>query len=396
MKQITVALLIFILVLGLLIYGQESSAEQEYIKAITTENIDQRAKLLKDYISKYAGKGTKYENFAYANLCLLPYSGKSPQETIEYGEKALSLNGLDALTKCQVLLQLSGIYSSLGQNLDKAADYAGQIVKIAQAGKNSENSGATPQQWDKFIGAAYFAQGQAMEKAKNYRNAVDAYIKSYNILKNKEIITSLKKMGKLLYDNKQFSSAQKAFEIPATSLKDFPSLVFYAKSLHRQEKTTEALKFYKEAYNQQKNGEVAYNIGIILASQAKSNPKMSQEAIDYLLQASFLSETFSKKAMQLAESLFFTQNPELNYNETVSELAERSKKLEELTATFNSKFGEKTEEELTDEQKKEMNSLLAQIETEQKAIERLQKSQQEALNKFNELIEQTKKKLGIT
>ncbi len=395
MKLTTVVLLIFSLLVGVFLYGQESSAEQEYIKAMTTADVNQKAKMLKDYISKYAGKGTKYENFAYANLCLLPYSGKTPQETIEYGEKALALNGLDALTKCQVLLQVSGIYSSLGQNLDKAAEYAGQVVKIAQTNKNSENSGATPQQWNTFIGAAYFAQGQAMEKAKNYSGAVDVYIKSYGILKNKEIINSLKRAGKLLYDNDQFSSAQKAFEIPATSLKDFPSLVFYAKSLHRQGKNTEALKFYKEAYSQQKNGEVAYNIGIILASQAKSNPSKAQEAIDYLLQASFLSETFSKKAMQLSESLFFTQNPDLKYNETVNELAGKSKKLEELTNTFNSKFGDKTEEDLSESQKKEMNSLLDQIETEQKAIEKLQKAQEEALNKFNDLIEQTKKKLGI-
>lgn len=394
MKKTIVVLIALTLFLSSSIFAQ-SEADQAYIKAMTAQDPGQKAQLLKEYIRKYAGQGTKYENFAYANLCLLQYPGKTPQETINYGEKALALGGLDDLTKAQVLVQVAGIYVATGKNLSKAQNYASQIIQLAQTNKAKADNPNAAKQWQTFQGAGYFIQAQAMEKSQNYSGAVKAYLNSYSILKNKQIIASLKKLGKALYDNKKYDEAAEAFKIPATSMNDFPSLVYYAKSLHRADKTTEALKYYKQAYAKEKSGELAYNIGIILAAQAKNNPSMSQEAIEYLLQAAFLSKTYSEKAMKLAESLFFTQNPSLQYNETVKELAERAKNLENLTNTFNSKFGNKEEEELSEAEKQEMEKLLKQIEAEQQAIKTLEAKQQAALEKFNQLITQTKQKLGI-
>ncbi|HHF43122.1 MAG: hypothetical protein DRI99_07210 [Candidatus Aminicenantes bacterium] len=394
MKRTIVVITALTLLLAPLAMAQ-SEADQAYIKAMTAQSAAQKAKLLKEYISKYAGQGTKYENFAYANLCLLQYPGKTPQETINYGEKALALGGLDDLTKAQVLIQVAGIYTATGQNLSKAQQYAAQIIQVAKANKAKAANSNAAKQWQNFQGAGYFIQAQAMEKAKNYSGALKAYLNSYSILKNKQIITSLKKIGKALYDSKKYNEAAQAFKLPATSLNDYPSLVFYAKSLHRAGKTSEALKYYKQAYNQQKSGEIAYNIGIILAARSKTNPAVSQEAIDYLLQAAFLSQSYSEKAMKLAESLFFTQNPSLKYNETVKELADRAKKLENLTNTFNTKFGNKDEEELSEAEKEEMQNLLKQIEAEQQAIQKLEAQQKAALEKFNQLIAQTKQKLGI-
>jgi len=377
-------------------YAQNNSADQEYIQAITTPDISQKVTMLKNYIAKYEGKGTKYENFVYANLCLIPYKGKTAQETINYGEKALSLGGLDNLTKCQVYIQLSGIYSKLGQNLDKAKSYALQVVQIAKANKNKESTTVTPAQWNQFIGAGYFAHGQALEKAKDLKGAVNSYVNSYNFLKNKQIAQNLKKLGKSLYDFKFYTEAEKAFKIAATALKDLASYAFYAKSLYKNGKKDQALKYFKLAYNQQRSGELAYNIGIILAGKAKKDPSLSQETIKYLLEASFLSPKNSKNAMKLAETIFFTLNKDLQYNEKVQELSERSKKLEELTKEFNDKFQDKAEEDLTDAEKKEMDAILTEIKTQQNAIQKLEAETKAALDKFNKLIEETKKRLGIS
>ena len=394
MRKIIVVLIALTLFLPSSFFAQ-SEADQAYIKAMTSQDPGQKAQLLKEYIRKYAGQGTKYENFAYANLCLLQYPGKTPQETANYGEKALALDGLDSLTKAQVLIQVAGIYVATGQNLSKAQSYASQIIQLAQSNKAKADKANAAKQWQTFQGAGYFVQAQAMEKAGNLNGAVKAYLNSYSILKNNQIIASLKKVGKALYDRQKYNEAAQAFKLPATSMNDFPSLVYYAKALHRAGKTSEALKYYKQAYAKEKSGELAYNIGIILAAQTKTKPLLSQEAIDYLLQAAFLSKTYSEKAMKLAESLFFTQNPTLQYNETVKELATRAKNLENLTNTFNSKFGNKEEEELSEEEKMEMEKLLKQIEAEQQAIKDLEAKQQAALDKFNQLIAQTKQKLGI-
>jgi len=396
MKKTVLTTLVILLFISVSLSAQNTTADEEYIKAVTTQNIDQKVKLLKEYLTKYGGKGTKYENHVYANLCLLRYRGKKAKETINYGEKALAMGGLDDYTKSQIYLQLSGLYSQLGQNLEKAKNYALQTIQIAKANKNKESATMSPAEWNKFIGAGYLAHGQALEKAKDLKRAVDSYINSYKILKNIQIAKSLQRIGKSLYDFKFYNEAEKAFKIANEALKDFGSCAFYAKTLYRNGKKEEALKYFKQAYAKQKSGEIAYNIGIILAGKGKKNPSQSQEAIKHLLDASFLSPLHSKKAMDLAERLFFSGNKELRYNEKVKELSKKTKKLEELTKTFNKKFEDKAEEDLSDNEKKEMEKFLANIDAEEKAIQKLKAEQEAVLEKFNKLIEETKKRLGIT
>lgn len=388
----TITLILFLLTSAM---AQNDGANEDYIKAITTPDAAQRVQLLKAYLAKYGGKGTPYENFVYSNLCLTPYKGKTEKETIEYGEKALALGGLDDVTKYQILVTVAGTYANLGQNLDKAKNHALQAIQTAQNNKNNKESETPPEQWNKFVGAGYFIHGQVLEKEKDLKGAVDSYVHSYEILKNPQIAASLAQLGKSLYEFKFYTDAEKALKVAAASLKDFGSTLLYAKTLHRNGKKSEALKYYKIAHSKKTTGEVAYNIGIILAGNGKSNPEEAREAIPYLLEASFLSPSNSEKAMALAESLFFTANPELKYNEKVKELSEKSEKIEDLTNAFNKKFGEKTEEELSDAEKKEMESLLSQIEAGKKAVEKLQADQLVILSKFQDLIEQTKQKLGI-
>jgi DNA repair exonuclease SbcCD ATPase subunit len=98
--------------------------------------------------------------------------------------------------------------------------------------------------------------------------------------------------------------------------------------------------------------------------------------------------------MDLAQSLFFNHEVP-GYNEKTKNLSDRGTKLETLTNSFNEKYGEKDEEDLSDAENAEMEKILKQIEAEQKAIEKLQAEQQQALEKFNSLVEQTKTRLGI-
>ncbi len=375
--------------------AQVSECDEAYIKAMTAQTPAQRVQLLKDFISKCGGKGIQNENFAYANLSLMEYPGKTAKDAIDYGEKALALGGLDDLTKCQVLIQLSALYSQSGQNLEKAKTYAIQVVETAKAAKAKEGGTESATQWNQLIGAGYFTLGQAQEKAKDHKGAVDSYINSYNLLKNAKIMVSIKMLGKMLYDAKAYGDAEKAFKAAYTATKDFDSTVFYAKSLYRNSKNGESLTYFKEAYAKQKNGEIAYNIGIILAKDAKANPSLAPEAIRYLLEASFTYPSQSEQAMKLAETLFFLSNKEIKYNETVTEIQARSKKIEDLTATYNTKFGGKDEEDLNDAEKKEMKDLLVSIDNEKKALEKLQIEQSMAIAKFNKLLEETKQRLGI-
>ncbi len=393
MKRILLNTLCLILILAITLPAQDTTANDTYIKAMTTTDLDQKAKLLKDWVNQYGGQGHQYENFACATLCVMQCSGKTNYDVIKYGEQALKVEGLDDLTKTNVMLRVASVYALKGQNLSKAKNYANQVIQLAKTSKTKESEAANTKTWNQLMGAGYYVQAQAMEKNNDLKNAVSAYINSYNILKTKAIITNLATLGKSLYEAKAYADAEKALKVASQVLNNFGTIKLYARSLHRGGKKSEAVKYYKQAYNKQKNGEIAYNIGILLANGAKTNGSQSSESIQYLLEASFLSPVHSKKAMKLAEGLYFSQNSE--YNEKVKALQEKSKKLEQLTQTFNKTFGEKTEEELSDKEKKDMKSRLAKIESEQKAFEKIQTEQQAALEKFNNLVAQTKQKLGI-
>jgi len=245
------------------------------------------------------------------------------------------------------------------------------------------------------MGIAYFTHGTALDKGRDPRGALESYINSYNILKDPQIATALKKIGKTLYDAKFYKDAEKAFRITATAIKDYPSILLYAKTLHRNGKKDDALRYYKQAYAQQKTGDVAFNIGIILAGKSEREPSVSPEAIKYLLDASFLSPPNSQKAMQLAESLFFTFNKDLKYNETVKEIQKKNKELEDLTQDYHKRFGEKEDEELSDTDKRMMRIMEQDIEAVQKDVEALLLKQKAALDKFNKLIDEAKRRLGV-
>ncbi len=390
MRKTAIPTLILLVFLCSLLPAQNANNET-YIKAMTSTDPGERARLLKEYVTN--NPGAQYENFACAELCTMQYPGKTAADIIKYGERALELGGLDAFKKCQVLIHVANAYVSQGQNLSKVNNYASQIIQTAKANKNNDLAPAAT--WNQFAGGGAYLKGQALEKTKDYSGAVDAYIEAYNILKNPQIIQNLKKLGKALYDGKAYRDAEKALKIAADNGKDFASIYLYANALNKNGKTEEALSNYKMAYMKQKSGAIAFNIGIILAKKAERDASFTDEALKYLLDASFLSQANSKKAMQMAESLYFLSKKELQYNEKVQQLQQRSKKLEDLTNAFNNKFGDKEEEDLTESEKTEMESMLKQIETEQEAVKQLEADTQAALQGFQQLIDRTKQRLGI-
>jgi 5-methylcytosine-specific restriction endonuclease McrBC regulatory subunit McrC len=107
-----------------------------------------------------------------------------------------------------------------------------------------------------------------------------------------------------------------------------------------------------------------------------------------------LSPTNAQQAMSLAESLYFTSNKDLKYNENVQQIEAVGQKIEALTKTYNSKVEGKDEEDLDEAAKKELKSLLAQIEAEKKTLDKLQKEQELVVAQFSKLIEETKLRLG--
>lgn len=366
----------------------QSPADEEYIKAMQQTDGCQKIQLLKAWLGKYSGQGSQFENFANAFVCLTACPSKNAAEAIQYGEKALTMSGLDDGTKVQLMSTISALYTSLGQAA-KAKAAAQQLIDLGQANKSKD-----PDQWTKIIGAGYYLQGQAAEKAKDWGGAAQAYIQSYGILKDPKITVQLKKIAKSLYDSKQYDAAEKIYREFYSASKDAESAVILGQTLFRNGKTDEALAVFKEAYAKRKTGEIAYNIGIIVARQAQENSAQAPEAINYLLEASFLYPAQAQNAMNMAQSLFFTATKDVKYNELVAKINEHNKAIEEYTKTYNSKIEGKTEDDLSANDKQIMQKLLEAIEAEKQAIAKIQAEQQVYVDRFNQLVAQAKGRVG--
>jgi tetratricopeptide (TPR) repeat protein len=396
MKKFVLGTIALLLAFGSLALAQ-SECDQLYIKAMTANSPAERATLLKDFLAKCGGKGNQYENFANANLCLIPFPGKTAQDFINYGEKALQVGGLDDLTKAQVMTTLASVYHR--QSPDKAKAYANQIIELAKTAKAKEGEAANAGQWNALIGGGYFALGQAQARAKDNKAAIDSYQNAYNLLKDPRqsaaIISEIKRAGRAMYEAKAFADAEKAFRVVyQANSKDTESLNLIARCLYNTGKTDEAVSMMKDVYAKNKNGETAFNIGIILAKQAgRSNPALSAEAIRYLLEAGLTSQSHSRKAMDLAQNMFLGADKE--WNNRVKVIQESSKLIEDWTKTFNSKFEGKSEDDLSSDQKREFRNLRENIEKENKILEKLQAEQKSIQDKFQKLIDEAKARLGI-
>jgi hypothetical protein len=145
-------------------------------------------------------------------------------------------------------------------------------------------------------------------------------------------------------------------------------------------------------YAKNKTGNMAYNIGIMLANEAKTNPALTNDAISFLLDASFLDPKRSKPCMDMAQSLFFSQDKE--WNNRVKSLTESQGLINDWTKTINTKFGEKSEEELTPDEKREYRKLKDLITKEQAVMEGLMAQQKAGSGKFDALVAAAKKRTG--
>ncbi|MBM3294903.1 MAG: hypothetical protein FJY82_10305 [Candidatus Aminicenantes bacterium] len=372
----------------------QNPADEAYIKAMQANSPAERAKLLKAFITQYGGQGNQYENFAYANLCTTPWPGKTDAETVQYGEKALQLGGIDDLTKSQVLMTMAAIHDKMNQP-DRAKAAAAQLIQTATAAKAKETEAANAAVFNQMIGAGHFISAQAMVKGKDIKGALAEFQNSYNILKDPKILAEVRKLGTSMYNAKDYTGAEQVFRFLAQTGKDPEAGNFIAQIIYKQGKTAEALVMFKENFNRQKTGEMAYNIGILLAQEQKTNPSLTPEAVNYLLYAGLIGMKDGKKAQQatnLAQGLFMAQDKE--WNDRVKAIQESQKLIEDWAKQINAKFGEKSEDELTSDEKREFRILTQNIEKEKKIIEGHQAQQKATTDRWDKLVAEAKRTLG--
>jgi tetratricopeptide (TPR) repeat protein len=391
MKRILLAAVIFSIICGGIALAQ-SEADQIYIKAMQAAAPAEKVKLLKEFISLHVGKGSQYDNYAYANLCVLQYQLKQYNaETISLGEKAIAAGGIDDMMKGTILTTIADINVKTNQ-LDKAKTAAQQAIQHANASRGKEAEAPNAANWTRLLGGSHYLMAQAQEKSKDIKGALESYNQAYTILKSNAILAEVKKIGKTLVDEQKYAEAEQVFRYLAGTGKDADSLTQLAQTLNKQGKQAEALQMFKDMYAKNKTGNMAYNIGIMLANEAKANPALTNDAIAFLLDAGFLDAKRSKACMDLAQSLYFSQDKE--WNNRIKTLNESQALINDWTKTLNAKFGEKSEDELTPDEKREYRKLNEMITKEKVVIDGLMAQQKAGSGKFDALVAAAKKRTG--
>jgi len=373
-----------ILVLALAGLAAAQSADEDYLKAMQIADNCQKVQALDSYIQKYAGQGTTNEHWAYAYYCLTPCASKSAQKAAEYGEKAIGMPGIDEQTKLGLMATIPGLYNTAGQ-ADKADAAARKLIDYGKTASDAK-TGARLQ------AGGYLMIGQFAEKAGNYDKAAENYITAYGIFKDASISKQLNGLAATLYKNKNFVEAEKVFRQFYAADKGPESAALLGQTLHKQDKVDEALAIYKEGYAIKKTPGLAKNIATIMNGKVKSDPALTTETVNALIEAAILNPKESKAFLGAAEYLFVGQDKDLAAGN--AKIQEHNKAIEEFTKTYNAKIEGKSEEDLSETDKRLLKTLEANIEAEKAAIAKIQTGQKSVRDKFAALVAQVKTRLG--
>src|SRR5512135_61243 len=202
------------------------SADEDYLKAMQISDNCAKVQALDAYITKYAGQGTTNEHWAYAYYCLTPCASKPGQKAAEYGEKALTMPGLDAQTKLAIMATIPTLYHGAGQ-ADKADAAARKLIDYGK-GLSDAKTGA------KLQAGGYLLIGQFAEKAGNYGKAAENFITAYGILPDPNISKQLNGLAATLYKNGKFAEAEQVFRQFYAANKGPESASLLGQTLYKQ------------------------------------------------------------------------------------------------------------------------------------------------------------------
>jgi tetratricopeptide (TPR) repeat protein len=360
------------------------SADEEYLKAMQLSDNCAKVQALDSYISKYAGQGTTNEHWAYAYYCLTPCPSTNPQKAAEYGEKAFGMAGIDNDTKLKLMVAIPQYYYKAGQ-IDKADAAARKLIDY---GKGLGD----PKLGTQLQAGGYVMIGQAAEKSANYGKAAENYITAYGIFKDPSISKVLNGLAATLYKGGKFAEAEQVFRQFYAADKGPESAALLGQTLYKQNKIDEALAIFKEGYAKKRTGSLAQNIAVILNAKVKTDPSKTMEAINANIEAGLLIAAQQKNFFGMAQNLFVGQDKELA--SSYDKIAEHNKAIEEFNKTIGTKFEGKSEDELSDSDKRLLKTLEGNIEAEKQAIAKIQASQKGVLDKFNALVAQVRTRLG--
>ncbi|MCX6569655.1 MAG: CDC27 family protein, partial [Candidatus Aminicenantes bacterium] len=217
-------------------------------------------------------------------------------------------------------------------------------------------------------------------------------ILAYSAFKDPNIVKQIKSLADKLYKAQKYAEAEQVLRKFYAADQGPDSATVLGQTLYKQNKIDEALAVYREAYAKKRTGPLSMNIAIILNNQVKTDPSKTTEAINANIEAALLNPPQQKNFLGQAQNLFVGQDKELA--SSYAKIEEHKRAIEEFTKTYNAKIEGKTEDDLSEADKKVIKKLEANIDVENQAIAAIQASQKGVLDKFNALVAQVRSRIG--
>jgi len=320
---------------------QADSKTVAYSNAMNAKNIDDKIRLLEDYVKAY--NESQYHRFAFKELAFGYYGKKDYDKVIINGDKALAFSDLDAESKAQLFLVTGESYvvSPGKKDLAKAADYASKAEQVIKSGGLSEGYLKAVKSLESMVerakgGGAPVAKPDPLGAAKSF------------------------------YNKKDYISAEKA--LASLDQKDSDVAYYYGLSLYQNKK-------YKDSIDKL----VAASI---LNSSKYSKAKDTAQNI-------FLANVFKEPASGR------------NYNSLVKEYSDIAQQdINKLNKDWNDKWGHLENKEVEAEvaaeaerEKKTLDQKIAKINSDTAALQKKLKGSADAA--FSKLVEDVRQKIGV-
>jgi tetratricopeptide (TPR) repeat protein len=303
MKKIAI-LIIMLITIGLSALPALDKEQTDAWTALVGEkDLQVKMQKLEAYYNKYGAKEDRYSMYMYIHLAQTSYLLQQYDKTLQFGEKALTYKEIDASNKLPLYLYLANSYNLTKKDLDKAYDYAEQIITLA-------NSLRSETQGNSAIDVNYTAPALRIQvqllaaKAQDPQIALKALnkaLEAYKLDKSDKSADFVIKLSDHLHKIEKIEDAIRGLE---TINADKPKPEYYitlGKWYNQIKNMPKAIENFKASYAMKRNAQVAYNLGILL-NQAQE----LDSAIGYLAEAYLMNdEKISPEAQKLFEHLVF-------------------------------------------------------------------------------------------
>ena len=303
MKKLAI-LFVMIIVFNLAtVFALDKEQVDSWTALVGEKDLQVKMQKLEAYFNKYGAKEDRYSMYMYIHLAQTTYMLQQYDKTIQFGEKALTYKEIDASNKLPLYLYLANSYNLTKKDLDKAYDYAEQIVVLSNSLRSETQSNSAID--INFAAPALRIQVQLLAvKAQDLQIALSALNKSidaYKLDKSEKSSFFVVKLSEHLRKNEKIEDAIRGIE---AINQDKPSADYHnlLGTMYNQVKNMpKAIENFKASYALKKNAQVAYNLGILLNQNLEID-----SALEYLAEAHLLNdEIWSPKALKFLDHLVF-------------------------------------------------------------------------------------------